>query len=1283
MLIGVFSMLTLGACGGAPVAPKDPLVSLRDSASASRDGEVVGRWLLGELFVPGGDAARARDARKRLDELPKEATKGLQASLARAVDDEAHGAFQSAAMAHLGVINAARSDASPDAQLAAWFSATRLLALRSSVANLWSKARALVTPTIEQPGYIGWRARSTLVEWWSLDGVHDSAEPVNVLEATSKKYGCISDARMAGPFGHGAVADQHRHFDAEHAGPWPLTFAKDPLRMEAPSIRPVDHRGCLFHANGPGGVYYLEAFVDLPADREVIISAQASTALFVDDTEVLTRDMRTWGIWPRFGAHLRLNSGRHRILARVGGNDTSVRIETANGLPLDVKTSVDPAPPYAITPPELLPDPNVLEPFMRSMGVPPQPGTPLGAPRDTDDPIARAIAAWVAHVDSQDDVSAALMQPLVADPSRATGPALSWQAIFLDKDPIFRDTDAHDLMRLAREAAAKKDPELWWPRYWLALDEAQKTGLSDAAPKLAEIADHFREVGDVLKGLGAIYGRAGWQAEHARAVREAAARFPDDTEALDAYLGLLDDDGKTAEADKVAAHIKTLDPDSEIELSRALRRRDYKAAIKELERIGKERKERKDIAARIAELLTRSGASKESMAKLELAVRTTPADGDAHLALADARLAGGDKSALQRALIDAIHAGAHTEQLRGAIELVDGIDELSAYRIDGAKVIKDYEAAHMTLPGTAARVLDYSTLWIHPDGSARMLEHEILCIQSREAIQELAEQRPRGLVLKIRTIKKDGRELEPEFVEGKQSVTMPHLEVGDYIETETITPMRSDGIGGKRFEGPRWLFREAKIPYFRSEFIVVSPKNRHLDIETGPNVPDPDVREAGALSVRRWRVDRSPALPEEPASAPIEEFLPNVRVGWGIDLDDTIARLVDAAADETPRDPRLVRIAETIASDEVGAKKSDKEKAADKQAGIEQPPARLTSQAERARRIYRWVVENVQAGREDDPRRVVTGKDGNRTEAFLYLCRILGIDANLALVQDRLAAKPRGPMSGSEQYNAVAVHIVTDGAPTWMVVRDKFAPFGYLPSSMRGQPAILLKPGAPHETTTDRGPADGVKHVGKATLRADGSATVEIEQRYEGQLAIALRSGLESLPDARLKEAIETRIVPRTFPGARLVDIAIKNANELDAPLILALKLDVSSFARVRQSELVITLPALLPLGALASFPSRETPLYVSENMASSVGFDLEVTLPAGARVTTDLQAAESKMGRFSTKVTDHAGTGTLTLSRSIELPAGRVQPAEYPAFQDFARAAEAALRREIVISLK
>lgn len=1322
------TFLALAACGApATMAPVDPLEAMRREASLlPSDGEATGRLLLGELIAPGGTAAKAIETRKRLDALGPVAQKGLFAALARAVDDEGHGRFRGAALAHVDAIAAARTSTHPDAPLIAWYSANHLINLRASVANLWAQAREVVLLALDHPGHIGWRARSELVEWWSLDGFREAgagssdksaseaadkgeAKATGLLEMAAKKYGCVEKARIAGPFGHMSAPSHRAHHEAERAGPWPAVFPRDPLRLKPPRVLATERTGCAIRGIGAGGggIFYVETYVDLPADREVIVAAQSALALFVDDVEVLTRDTRQWGIWPRFGARLRLEAGRHRILARVAGPESSIRLLTNDGTPLGLPTSDDPAPPYAIRPPVILADPNLLDPFLAELGVPAQKGTPRPAsPRDTRDPLSRMLAANLAHLDGQNDVATVLFEPLVSDGDKATGPSLATAAVFQEKDPAFPQSDARDLTKDLRARAAAKDPELWWPRFWLSLDEADKAGMHEVAPKLVALADHFREVPDILKGLGTIYARIGWKVEHEKAVKEAAARFPDDIEALGALLRLDDEQGKIAEADQLASRIRALDPDSEVDFERAVTRRDFKAAIKELERLGQVRKDRRDIAARIADMLTRAALSKESLQKLEAAVSKKPDDGQARLSLADARFAAGDRGALEKALVDAIQAGADTGPLREAIELIDGTTELSPYRIDGRKVIAEYEASKTEMPGTAARVLDYSTIWIHTDGSARMLEHEIIGIQSREGIQEHAEQRPpRGLVLKIRTIKRDGRTLEPEIVEGKQTITMPHLEVGDYIETESVTTLRSDGQGGMRFEGPRWFFREEKIPYWRSEFITISPKSKPLDIEIGGPVPSPVVSETGALVIRRYRVDKSPALPEEPASAPIQEFLPNVRIGWGFSLDDTIARMIDAASDETPRDPRLVRVAEGIVRGSAkGAKKDDKgegpsdgrgaggartEEAAkrdDKVAPKSEAPEGHASGAlsidEKARRIYRWVAANVEPGRESDGRRIVLGKTGNRTEAFLYLCRLSGIEAELGMVRDRLAPPPTGPMSEAESFGSLAVRVTTDHDHRWMVLRDKFAPFGYLPSSLRGQPAIVLIPGAPRVTTPAEGSNDAVLNKGVVDLQSDGSATLELTQRYEGKLAIMLRSALETLPDARLKETIESRLLPQSLPGARVLSIEVKNLTAIDEPLVLAMKLEMSTFARAQGGSLLISPPFPMHLGSLAELPTRETPLYISEQISTRVALDLTIRLPKGAKVETALEPGLlSNEGRVA-KVSDRAAPGLLVFDRAVDLPAGRVQPADYAKFQEFARKADAALHRDVVVTL-
>ena len=73
------------------------------------------------------------------------------------------------------------------------------------------------------------------------------------------------------------------------------------------------------------------------------------------------------------------------------------------------------------------------------------------------------------------------------------------------------------------------------------------------------------------------------------------------------------------------------------------------------------------------------------------------------------------------------------------------------------------------MDGTAARVLDYSAIWVHPDGSSDMLEHEILRIQAQEEIGRESEQPPpTGLVLHLRVIKPDGRSSSPSRSQGSR-----------------------------------------------------------------------------------------------------------------------------------------------------------------------------------------------------------------------------------------------------------------------------------------------------------------------------------------------------------------------------------------------------------------------------------------------------------------------------------------------------------------------------------
>ena len=142
------------------------------------------------------------------------------------------------------------------------------------------------------------------------------------------------------------------------------------------------------------------------------------------------------------------------------------------------------------------------------------------------------------------------------------------------------------------------------------------------------------------------------------------------------------------------------------------------------------------------------------------------------------------------------------------------------------------------------------------------------------------------------------------------------------------------------------------------------------------------------------------------------------------------------------------------------------------------------------------------------------------------------------------------------------------------------------------------------------------------------------------------------------------------------------NAAELDEPLVLHLKLEMSSFARPAGGELVISPLFPLHLGPLAALPVRETPLYISENDATRLAVLLRIKLPPGAVVATPLEPATADDdGRF-VRLADRVEKDTLVLDRVLDLPAGRIQPASYARFQAFARKVDTALHRDLSVTL-
>ncbi len=1233
----VLAFVLVAGCSSQPKTPQDAWSVRREEARQSEDPAEVADWLLAELLEPGGSAAQAKAARKRLDEIGADI---MTAHLGRGLYDVSHGYIKRAADEFFLAILAARTSEDERADLVAWYAAIHVLELYGQTHDFGERHREDVALLLREPKNIGFRAYAKIVDLWAKEAFAAAQE--NVEERIAERLGCAQHLRIAGPFGTGQASDHLRSFPAEKPGPWPQAFPQG----EGPS-RPrqieTESYGCDVEADEVvrEGIFYGESYLELEEQRELILTASGATKIWVDDQLVLERDVRSWGNWPRFGTRVTLAPGRHRVLWKMGDAATALRIMKPDGRPSGVATSRNAGAGYDVVGPQVGPDPNAIMAYIEDSGV-----------KDPGDALTRYLAAFLANHEGEPDVATVLLEPLVEKPSQATGTSLAVAASFVVGDPIYDKNQTRELVHELEVRASEHDPGLWYPRLRVALWDANQRGLTEAVRPLEELVAEFPEVATLHNTLARVYEELGWGPELERTVARVTQQFPKDPAAIELGIELAEEQGKTEKVDVLLQRLRKEDPDSDVFVQRALERQDYQAALKELRRLAARRPSRKDLVQRIEDVMVRAGNTDHVLTHLKEAIAEEPRDVHSRLALADAKLARGEEGALAKALVRAVEADADPSLIEDAIDLIEGVTELEPYRIDALEVIEKYEQSGKEHPGTAVRVLDYGAVLVRSDGSSRFLEHEVVRVQSEEGIKKFTELDTRGHTLHLRVIKKDGTILEPQAVSGKPTVTMPHLEVGDYVEQERILSQWGDGVGEK-YLGPSWFFREQNVAYARSEFAVIAPASKEIQLEMENGVPKPEIRHLGSQVLYHFRVDDSPAAPVEPHSPPPSEFLPRVSVGWGLSFEDRIRETSRSMVSLTPVDPRITRIAENIVR---GKKKDD---------------------ISRARALYHWVLDSVQEGEETDGRRVIVSRSGNRWKALTTLCRAIGIPVRWALAESRLSSPISGPVSSS-QRPLMPLLVVGEGEQArWLTIADRFAPFGTVPGPLRGEQAYLLGGLEPERATVPEGGARNViSYEGRGKLRKDGSARLSLRIIFQGQFAASLRNGLSQIPENQLPTIIESRLLGQELKGAELLSHEVIDRDQLDRPLVIAVEVDAPQLATQSSRGLLLGPPFMPRLGGLTPLAERATPLLISDSSGQSL--DLKIELPEGARATVQRASADHPRSRF--EVQDQAEPGMLHLVRDLRTKAGRIAPSDYQAFRDYTRKADAALSSAIRI---
>jgi len=1217
-------------CAGGP-APRPTLSELRAQAEkAPNDAALQTRVALGELFAYDGDPARAESQLARARKLDGS---NVALALAAGLHADVHGRPGAALQHYLDAIaNAARAGSLEDA-LAAEIATLALSGLSDSVDDFIPRVDAALSRSLAKPGLppaARFNAQLLRVELAQRRGDRPAAQ------ALALENGCLTEWRVAGPFGPRELLG----FDADHgvnpAQPLKASYDLGPGRGER-SVRELGGRGCQVSLGGgplgEGGTSYVQAKASIPRAGSYLLRLETpnSVVLYVDGKPSLSLDRRrVMDARVRF-VELELSAGEHLLTLKLGTRHPSPVMSVA----LVPVTTAD------LARVQLPAEPKLEQGFARYLHSAAQlaRGDVLGA-RQTLTRIK--VGQKASPLLFMQRASVALGDPLV--PSDV------------------RDDDARQLLL----AALQRDEGLWAPTVQLARLAADNGRSKEAIEVLRAAHAHWPEVPSLELALVELLRTQDWDAEADTLVRALNKRLPHACAPAYAELEMLRRMGREKAAAATVERVMTCDARANARYALLLRKRDFQAARGELTRLEAldPPQDRFGWLLAWAELGRNLGDAALVQRSLDELRRSYPRAVSPLLEHVDLLAAAG-KLAEARQALDAglAREPASLSELRRIAPVLGAADAMERYRKDGSAAIAAFEASGRTYPGPQVLVFDYMVARVFDDGSEQVLVHTIQKVQSDEAVDELAEvEVPEGArVLTLRLLKPDGRRLEPDQIGGKDTVSLPSVSVGDYVEVEYLLDSTPSGGFPNGYLGDRFYFRSFEVPFDSSHLVVVLPAHMEVLVDPRGDAPKAVQRMEDGLRVLEFAVEQSGPLSPEPGAVASREYIPSVRVGVNAGWEPFVEGIREVLVDRDLHDPAVDRLVQDLVE---GAK----------------------SPMERAERLYDWVLENVE--NDDDlfsqAATMLRAKAGNRARVLHYMLGLAGVPSTLALARSATADAVRSAMADENTYEHLVLRVGMGADVRWLFTAERWAPFGFLPPPLRGQTALLLAPGLGEvRLPAEVAGADRRELALDVKLDAEGSAHVDVMETVHGTGAVGWRGQLESIPAAELERRFEDDYVARLVPGARLTALDIEGREQDAESIRLHYTFDVDVLGRKVPAGWA--LPPLFASELAANF-ARISARTTTELVATPIDNVLEIRLhlPPGQRAVELPPAASfgpqgGSAGRFALSYEKKGEL--LVLRRTVELPLQRVAPDQYPGFADFCRKVDLLEGQELLLS--
>lgn len=1048
--------------------------------------------------------------------------------------------------------------------------------------------------------------------------------------------------------------------------------------LTARVVRFADGRISLAGEPSTGDIYLYAVDVTVPAGGRFVLRTVTSMdhVALIDGTTVLSRLTSRRAASTLTTRVVKLDAGTHRLMVRMArenqaGNIT-VALHTLDGSPAGLTF----APAQGAAPAwngELAPrggagvklDDDTDGLFSTAESV------RLALEDDLGDALARFLAARDALGRDRDGARALL----AGLPASVNGPAVAT----LRSDVYLQDRTVPTRVSRGRatrelETALLKDPGFVAAKMitaQLALDDGRQLDALEQARAARDA--HSPPGAPVLQLIARVELALGLDAAAAATARDAEAALPGACEALLLQYDVARRRDAVADSDGLLNRTSHCSGALSRSAEHLRARGELKGAIAQWEALLARDEGQVAVATTLTALYT-SEKRFDDAVKLLTRLRTQwPRNAQLPKTLGDVlEMAGRHPEALAAREAALTLDGADLQLRRALARTKTGKELLQDYAISTEEALKSYEAAPGSEDATSSFVLDAAAIQAFPDGTMVDRVHIIQKALDQQGVQDVAEvEIPQGAtVLTLRTIKPDGRSLEPENIEGKDAMSLPGVQVGDLVEYEYLLAHPSRGPAQPGFTASAFYFQVAKQPNARSSYVVIAPKGSGMEVDAH-NVKAPRPQLEGELEVLRHEERRVPPYIPEPLGPPsANEWLPFVSVGSGQRGNEGV---VHAYADAFLEKGLITWEVEAFAREAV------------KSLAVDEKSRALGVDAIKA--VYAAVQHKLSgrdAGLSVSAAASVAQDRGSRVWLLKASLDALGFDARLVAVR-AFTADPSPylfPNEGLLPYICLRVS-VPGGDAVWLDPLVRFAPFGELPEFALGglEAYVLPESGRPMEKTKtpERSTRPGKTVTLELKLDAEGQLSGRGVETYTGFEAAQLAEALESLSPDQRDQALQSAL-SRYFGGADLSKLQVDAKRDVGGPVTVSYEFLARRFGRVEGDGRLIAASLTYPLMVGRRFlavPSRVTPLFIDSSEASSTKATL--TLPKGWVLKSPVGEVKLK-GPSGEYVRREAQQGDqVKVDEEFRLTQSRIPPKKYDAFVQFAGEVDLVQQRDLL----